>query len=142
MKKCILTIVFACIFVSVNAQSYTGARDSKLNVGFEAYGHGSGIKATYDYGIDKLFSVGIGASFFLSNDRDDYFIYARTGVHLGEVLDLPTQLDIYPGVDLGYLSSGNVGINGYLGARYFFTKKIGIFAEIGNSGSIGLSIVL
>lgn len=142
MKKFAFILVLSCFFFTANAQSYSGAGDSKLNAGFEIYGYGSGIKATYDYGINELFSVGAGASFFLSNDKDDYFIYARTGVHLGEVLDLPYQLDIYPGVDLGYLSSGNIGINGYIAARYFVTKNIGIFAEIGNSGAVGLSLCL
>jgi hypothetical protein len=59
---------------------------------------------------------------------------------LGELLDLPCRLDIYPGLELGYLSRSDVGITGYLGIRYFFSDRFGLFAEIGNNGAIGLSI--
>lgn len=125
--------------MSVNAQSYDGKGDSKFNIGYEAYGYGNGIKATYDYGLGELFSIGAGASAYFNDDENDYFIYARTQVHLGIAFDMSCKLDIYPGVELGYLSSEKVGITGYIGMRYFITKKMGLFAEIGNNGSVGLS---
>ena len=139
MKKILIILCISLGYMSVNAQSYDGKGDSKFNIGYEAYGFGNGIKATYDYGLGELFSIGAGASAYFNDDENDYFIYARTQVHLGIAFDMSCKFDIYPGVELGYLSSEKVGIAGYIGMRYFITKKIGLFAEIGNNGSVGLS---
>ena len=125
--------------LSVYSQSYDGKGDRKINLGYEAYGFGNGIKATFDYGLSDLFSFGAGASAYFNDDENDYFIYARSQVHFGIVFDLPSCLDIYPGVELGYLSSDKVGIAGYVGIRYCITEKFGFFAEIGNNGSVGLT---
>ncbi|MDH3322436.1 MAG: hypothetical protein OEM04_05550, partial [Flavobacteriaceae bacterium] len=88
------------------------------------------------------FSLGAGFTYFFDDDENDYFIFARTNVHFGELFDLPEALDIYPGVEIGYLSRGDIGICGYLGIRYFFTERFGIFAELGSDGAVGLSINL
>lgn len=139
MKKTLITLGFLLSLISVNGQSYDGKGDSKFNIGYEAYGFGNGLKASYDYGLGELFSVGAGGSVYFDNEENDYFIYARTQVHLGIAFDLPCKFDIYPGVELGYLSSEKVGIAGYLGLRYFISDKVGLFAEIGNNGALGLS---
>ncbi len=137
-----MPVVIFLITIGSQAQSYKGKGDHKINVGYDLYGLGNGIKATYDLGLSKTFSLGVGGTYFLSNSDEDYFIYLRAGYHFGDIFDLPRQLDIYPGVELGYVSTENIGIAGYIGVRYFFTKKIGIFAEIGNNGTIGLSFNL
>lgn len=142
MKNLFFTFIIFIFTLPVFAQSYEGQGDMKFDVGYEIYGKGTGIKTTFDYGLGELFSVGLGASFYLSNEVNDYFIYGRTSLHFGELLDLPCRLDIYPGIELGYLSSNDIGIGGYLGIRYFFSEKIGVFAEIGNNGSVGISINL
>ena len=139
MKKILIILCISLGYMSVDAQSYDGKGDSKFNIGYEAYGYGNGIKATYDYGLGELFSIGAGASAYFNDDENDYFIYARTQVHLGIAFDMSCKFDIYPGVELGYLSSEKIGIAGYIGIRYFITKKMGLFAEIGNNGSVGLS---
>ena len=139
MKK---TVIILCILlgaITVYSQSYDGKGDKMINLGYEAYGFGEGVKATFDYGLNDLFSIGGGASVYSNHDENDYYIYARTNVHLGIVLDLPCKLDIYPGLAIGYLSSEKVGISGYVGFRYLFTEKFGLFAELGNNGAIGLS---
>ena len=139
MKKIIITLCILLGAISIHAQSYDGKGDSKLNIGYEAYGYGNGVKATYDYGLSDLFSVGAGASAYFNDGENDYFIYARTHVHLGIAFDLGCNFDIYPGLELGYLSSEKIGLGGYIGFRYFITKKMGIFAELGNNGSVGLT---
>ncbi len=139
MKKILIILCISLGSMSINAQSYDGKGDSKINFGYEAYGFGNGIKLTYDYGLGDLFSIGAGASAYFNDAENDYFIYARTQVHLGIAFDMSSKLDIYPGVELGYLSSEKIGIVGFIGFRYFITKKMGLFAEIGNSGAIGLS---
>ena len=134
-----MTVIVFLLTMNLTAQSYKGKGDNKINLGYDLYGLGNGIKVTYDLGLSKTFSLGIGGTYFISNSDEDYFIYLRTSYHFGDLLDLPRQLDIYPGVELGYLSTENIGIAGYIGIRYYFTKKFGVFSEIGNNGTIGLS---
>lgn len=140
MKKLIATALLVMAFSSMHAQSYEGKGDSKINVGYEIYGIGPGIKTTFDYGLGELLSIGAGATFYFDDEEQDYFIYGRTNIHLGIVWDLPARLDIYPGVELGIKSSSEVGFVGYLGVRYCISKRLSLFAEIGNYGSAGLSI--
>lgn len=142
MKNSMIIFTLFILSISINAQSYDCMGDQKFNIGYDFYGYGSGVKATYDYGLGSLFSIGAGVSYYFNNDENDYFLYGRTNFHLADLLDLPRQLDIYPGVEIGYLSSNDIGISGYVGLRYFFSKRLGVFAEIGTNGAIGLSIDL
>jgi hypothetical protein len=142
MKKLVfMLMVFAG--VAVSAQAYTGKGDQKVNLGFNAWGYGTGITATYDYGLNQLISVGAGANAYFDGYKDNnkdnrVFIFGRVNFHLKEALELPEKLDIYPGVDLGVLGR-DFGIGAHIGARYFFTEKVGVFAEVGNNGSLGVS---
>lgn len=139
MKNLLITLCFLLGVFFSYGQSFDGKGDQKINIGYEAYGFGTGVKATYDYGLGKLFSIGAGASAYFNDGENDYYIYARSQVHLGIAFDFPCQFDLYPGIELGYLSSEKIGVSGYLGIRYFITKKMGVFAEIGNNGSVGLT---
>ncbi|ASK31087.1 hypothetical protein CEY12_13645 [Chryseobacterium sp. T16E-39] len=146
MKK--LVFIFMVIFcgATINAQAWNGKGDQKIQLGFSAWGYGTGITGTYDYGLNKLISVGAGLNGYFSgyknNDNDNrVFIFGRVNFHLKEALQLPEKLDIYPGVDLGILGK-DFGIGAHIGARYFFTEKIGVFAEVGNNGSLGVSLNL
>ena len=140
MKKSLILFVLFILSLTATAQSYDGRGDQKFNIGYHFYGYeNSGVKATYDIGLSEMFSVGAGATYFINSDENDYFIYARTNLHLASLLDLPQQLDIYPGLEIGYLSRNDIGITGYLGVKYFISKKIGLFAEFGTFGSAGLS---
>ncbi|AZA61967.1 DUF6646 family protein [Chryseobacterium indoltheticum] len=142
MKKLVfMLMVFAG--VAVSAQAYTGKGDQKVNLGLNAWGYGTGITATYDYGLNQLISVGAGANAYFDGYKDNnkdnrVFIFGRVNFHLNEALELPEKLDIYPGVDLGVLGR-DFGIGAHIGARYFFTEKVGVFAEVGNNGSLGVS---
>lgn len=142
MKKLVfMLMVFAG--VAVSAQAYTGKGDQKVNLGLNAWGYGTGITATYDYGLNQLISVGAGANAYFDGYKDNnkdnrVFIFGRINFHLNEALELPEKLDIYPGVDLGVLGR-DFGIGAHIGARYFFTEKVGVFAEVGNNGSLGVS---
>lgn len=142
MKKLVfMLMVFAG--VAVSAQAYTGKGDQKVNLGLNAWGYGTGISATYDYGLNQLISVGAGANAYFDGYKDNnkdnrVFIFGRVNFHLKEALELPEKLDIYPGVDLGVLGR-DFGIGAHIGARYFFTEKVGVFAEVGNNGSLGVS---
>jgi hypothetical protein len=145
MKTYIISILCLLTFSWAQSQSYSygGRGDQKLEFGYSFYGYGDGIKVNYDYGLSDLFSIGAGGNYFFDSDEsedNDYYVYARTNVHLGVALDLPSKFDIYPGLQLGYLSRGDVGFSAYLGLRYFISKRIGLFAELGNQGAAGISI--
>jgi hypothetical protein len=146
MKKLLFTAFFITCFSFANAQAYTGKGDQKLNFGLNAWGYGTGLTGTYDYGINDLLSVGAGLNVFFANYKNDnkdnnLFAFARANFHLNKALDLPEKLDLYPGVDIGVVGK-EFGFGAHLGARYFFTQKIGVFAELGNNGSLGVSINL
>ena len=130
----------------VNAQAWTGKGDQKINAGLSAWGYGTGITGTYDYGLNKLISVGAGLNIYFDNyknndDKNRAFVFGRINFHLKDALQLPEKLDIYPGADVGVVGS-NFGLGAHIGARYFFTERVGVFAEVGNNGSLGVSINL
>ncbi|MBQ0152172.1 MAG: hypothetical protein KBS61_04695 [Chryseobacterium sp.] len=143
MKKLVFMMVAMLTGAFANAQAYTGKGDQKVNLGLNAYGYGTGITATYDYGLNQLISVGGGANAYFDGYKDNnkdnrVFVFGRVNFHLSEALELPAKFDLYPGVDLGVLGK-DFGIGAHIGVRYFFTDKIGVFAEVGNNGSLGVS---
>lgn len=146
MKRLVFALMLVAGFSMVNAQAYIGKGDQKLNFGLNAWGYGTGITGTYDYGINELLSVGGGLNVYFDNYKDhnkdnNLFVFGRLNFHLNKALELPENLDIYPGVDLGVVGK-DFGIGAHLGARYFFNDKIGVFAEVGNNGSLGVSLNL
>ena len=143
MKK--IVFVFAMFFLGqmTFAQAWEGNGDQKLQVGFNGWGNGSGITATYDYGISKLISVGAGANFYFSGYKDDnkdnnYFAFGRLNFHLQDALGMPSKWDLYPGLDVGVIGN-TFGLGAHLGVRYFFNNNVGAFIEAGNNGSLGVS---
>ncbi|WP_027378763.1 DUF6646 family protein [Chryseobacterium daeguense] len=146
MKKLIPMFMIIFSGTAVNAQAWTGKGDQKINAGLSAWGYGTGITGTYDYGLNNLISVGAGLNVYFNdykdNDKDNrVFAFGRLNFHLKETLQLPEKLDIYPGIDVGVVGR-EFGLGAHIGARYFFTDRIGVFAEVGNNGSLGVSINL
>lgn len=137
MKNLLLTIGLLAGVLSY-AQAWTGAGDQKAQAGLNVWGFGTGPTATYDYGLSNLISVGGGANVYFNEDEDNPFIFGRIGFHLQEALALPSEIDVYPGVNVG-MAGRNFGLGVYLGARYFFTENWGAFIEAGNNGSFGVS---
>ena len=145
MKKCFLVALMLGFSQLSIAQAWNGEGDQKVQIGLSAWGNGTGITGTYDYGLSNLISVGGGANIYFNNNahhnNDNIFIFGRLNFHLQDALGLPDQWDIYPGADVGVLGN-TFGLGVHLGARYFFNDKFGAFVELGNNGSIGVSINL
>lgn len=146
MKKLFFMLILIFAGTAADAQAWTGKGDQKVNAGLSAWGYGTGITGTYDYGLNSLISVGAGLNVYFdnykdSNDENRVFAFGRVNFHLKNALQLPEKLDIYPGVDVGVVGR-NFGLGAHIGARYFFTERIGVFAEVGNNGSLGVSINL
>ncbi|WOC52201.1 hypothetical protein BPO_1554 [Bergeyella porcorum] len=144
MKKLILAFSMLFAVGTASAQAWNGKGDQKVQVGLNGWGYGTGITGSYDYGLGKIVSVGAGANVYFDGYKDNnkdnnFFVFGRVGFHLQEPLNLPSQWDIYPGVNLGLLGS-DFGIGAHLGVRYFFNNKVGIYGEFGNNGSLGVSI--
>lgn len=143
MKKLILGAAMMLFSQVAFGQAWNGKGDQKAQVGFNGWGYGTGITATYDYGITNLLSLGGGANMYFDGYKDgnkdnNFFVFGRLNAHLQEPLGLPEKWDIYPGVDLGLLGR-DFGIGAHVGVRYFFTDKVGIYGEFGNNGSLGVS---
>ena len=146
MKKLLVTLMLTIFAQLFFAQAWNGAGDQKVQIGLSGWGNGTGITGTYDYGVTDLISLGGGANLYFDNYKDNnednkFFVFGRVNFHLQDVLSLPEQWDVYPGVDVGVLGN-TFGLGVHLGARYFFNDKFGMFLEAGNNGSIGVSINL
>ncbi|MDR1877813.1 MAG: hypothetical protein LBQ84_09345 [Flavobacteriaceae bacterium] len=124
-----------------NAQTFKGTNDQKVQLGLNVFGYGTGVTGSYDYGLMDWLSIGGGGDFYWSYDDDKFFVYGRVNFHLGDVIGLPLNMDIYPGLNIGARTEG-FGMTAHLGYRYFFNDRVGAFVEVGNQGALGFSINL
>jgi hypothetical protein len=115
------------------AQGYSGRGDQKFQVGANFQDNGTGITASYDYGLGENISIGAISSYVLgiNSDIDNgargrFDAKARFSAHLGPVMGISDRFDLYPGLDLGLKNFGF-----HTGARYFFSDGIGVFTELG-----------
>lgn len=132
MRKLLIAVVFVLAVASVNAQAFEGTGDQKFQIGANFQDRGTGIMASYDYGLGENFSIGFSSSYVLGvpewidadfDDRID--LRARFNANLGSVFQMGDQVDVYPGLDLSLKNFG-----AHLGIRYFFTDGFGVFSEI------------
>lgn len=115
----------------VNAQAFTGEGDNKLQIGANIQDAASGINLSFDYGLGENISVGVSSTYALGvndlidadfGDRID--LKGRFNAHLGSILGIDDNFDLYPGLNLSLKNFG-----GHLGARYFFSEGFGVFTE-------------
>ncbi|MGB5437351.1 MAG: DUF6646 family protein [Maribacter sp.] len=132
MKKVFVVLTMLLGVSFVNAQAYEGKDDSKFQIGANFQENGTGIVVTYDYGLGENFSIGATSSYVLGVEEsidasfDNRFdLKARFNANLGSVMQLPSNVDVYPGLNLGLKNFG-----GHLGTRYFFSDGFGLFAEV------------
>jgi hypothetical protein len=78
-----------------------------------------GFTTTYLLGADSILDV-------KPAFEDRFDLKARFNANLGNVFKLDSNMDIYPGLNLGLRNFG-----AHLGVRYFFTDGFGLFAEGG-----------
>ncbi|MFC4816215.1 MULTISPECIES: DUF6646 family protein [unclassified Flavobacterium] len=140
MNNKILTLVFLFSAFLANAQqAYTGKGDTKMHIGANFQDGGTGLNVGSDFGLGENISIGFSASYLLDvkevtvadetikpkfKDRIDAKL--RFNANIGNVMTLPEQIDIYPGLDLGVKNFG-----GHLGVRYFFSEGFGLQTEFG-----------
>ena len=144
-----------------------GAGDGLLNLGIgltNYYSNRMPVGLSYEYGFTD--DISAGAQFDYMGGGTTYYytvtyLGARGSYHFNRLLNLNEEkFDLYAGVGLGYQSwrptsdfyrsyyTYNSGLffNYFAGGKYYFTKKVGAFVELGYTGisssRIGLSLKL
>jgi outer membrane protein G len=136
MKKIFASaMIFTVGLVMAQTDAYKGVGDIKVNLGANLQDGGTGIISSVDYGLGESFSIGAQAGYLLGVDEldgggkpvfgDRFDLKVRLNANLGSVLKLPSNVDVYPGLNLGLKNFG-----GHLGARYFFDKGFGLYTEM------------
>ena len=135
MKKFLVSAMFLAVgLVSAQTDAYKGEGDIKVNLGANLQDGGTGIVSSLDYGVGESFSIGAQAGYLLGVKEiagvkpdfgDRFEVKLRLNANLGSVLKLPSNVDVYPGLNLGLKNFG-----GHLGARYFFDKGFGLYTEM------------
>lgn len=131
MKNIVLGLMFVFGVATMSAQAFDGKGDSKFQVGASFQDNGTGITATYDYGLGENFSIGLSTGYVLGVNEligadfgDRINLVARFNANIGSVMNIGDAVDIYPGLNLSTKQFG-----GHLGGRYFFSDGFGIFTE-------------
>lgn len=145
MKK-VFTIALLAVATLASAQAYKGKGDKKFQVAASFQDGGTGINVSSDFGLGENISLGFSATYLLSaqnrpfqdgsyffiplinegkaNFEDKFDVKARFNANIGNVIGLPSQMDLYPGLHLGLRNFGT-----HVGFRYFFTTGFGLFTE-------------
>ncbi len=164
MKKIVLvlTVIFS---LAANVQAQNGAfnkSDKFLNIGVgvnSAYQRGIPLGASFEVGITNDISVGANVDYLSSNYKftntklsfTTIYFAARASYHFNNLFKIENEkIDLYAGPSLGYRvfcwkdnSNNSLGdaygsgvyIGMHVGAKYYFTEKIGAFVEGGDVGS-------
>ena len=144
----LLAVMLTTSFVGFS-QAYKKG-DNLVNVGIGvANTYGTAFGASFEHGFTENISAGGSADFLsysvLGSGYSWLYFSARGSFHAGELLKAGDKLDPYIGAGLGYLSAGGAsGFGGiypqiHIGARYYFSDKLGAFAEAG-AGSAALKL--
>lgn len=166
MKK--LTFLFILLFASgaIFAQSPIGNGGKQINFGTGFSSYGVPLYFGMDFGVHDDVTIGFNLSYRSYRERwsgSKYShavmgIFGNANYHFNTILQIPRDWDVYAGISLGYyvwsLDSGyggsaasGLGLDGQIGARYYFSDRWGVNLELGggnvsSGGRIGLSYKL
>ncbi|VXB26029.1 conserved exported hypothetical protein [Flavobacterium sp. 9AF] len=162
MKKLLLLITtFLATYNLANAQAPLENGKLQLNAGLGTSGWGTPIYVGLDYGLGNNITLGSEISY---RSYDSYGfkmsilgIQGNANYHFNEVLEIPSQWDLYAGLSLNYynwnfkddyaeqvVDDTHFGIGIQIGGRYFFTDNFAINLEGGggnatSGGKIGIT---
>ncbi len=168
MRKILATIIVvmsAMFGLQANAQNVMQKGTNLMTVGLGITNNVIPISVAFDHGmVDNLFdspnaalSLGGMAGAEFGKNYNGFFIGPRVGLHYHFIPQLDTYFALMLGLESGNakyedenikVNSGWVSTLGWgvhLGARYFFTPAVGMFAEIGGGYSfanIGIAFKL
>lgn len=163
-KLLLAVFAFATLgLTSASAQVYQKG-DNLLNLGIGlGGGFGTPMGASFEHGFTDKISGGAMVTYSGTSSAypggDIKYTYIIAGARASYHLDFGVEnLDPYIGAMLGYnvatvstpsgyagpkLTAGGVAYGGHVGARYYFTEKVGGFAEVGYGVAnltVGLSL--
>ena len=131
MKKIVFALLLTVTSSALFAQAFEGKGDQKFQVGVNLQDHGTGVNASFDYGLGENISIGVSSSYLLgvkealdAHFEDRYDLKGRFNANIGNVLNIDDNFDLYPGLSFSLKNFG-----GHIGARYFFTSGFGVYAE-------------
>lgn len=148
MKKLVLVFILGFIGHFGFSQSPLGEGNVQINAGLGLNNwDGTPIYAGIDYGVGPLITIGGQVAF-----SDNVFgLGGNFNYHFDELLTLPSEWNVYGGLNIGYIQVDNGGsdvdLGAQVGARYFFSPNVGINLELGggtqvSGGKVGITIVL
>jgi len=144
MKKIIL---FFGLLLSAGVTSAQSAGDVQINGGIGYSGPGFIVYGSADFGVADKITVG-GELFYRGTSKGD-IEYSNIGIlftsnfHFAQYIRVPSNLDLYGGLSLGYYNwahtskyrwlkpyyDSGVALRLQSGARWFFTQNFGVNAE-------------
>lgn len=139
MKKILLIALLWMGVSAVQAQAPLEVEKFQLNVraGFSTYG--IPLSLGVDYGVYENITVGADLGYRSAPLFSVVGISANGNYHFGNMLNIPTNFDVYAGLNVGYnkvlVSSVSdfsaLGLGLQLGGRYFFDDKWAVGLELG-----------
>ncbi|HPE77906.1 MAG TPA: outer membrane beta-barrel protein [Draconibacterium sp.] len=166
MRKQILTLILIMATSTIFAQGPISKGQSQINLGVGLSSWGVPVYFGFDYGVHKDVTLGGELTYRGYDERWDKHDYHHsvTGIsgnanyHFNTVLNIPSPWDFYAGLNLGFYSwnsskeyygshTSGLGLGAQIGARYYFSKKVGINLEFGggnafSGGKFGVTIKL
>ncbi len=161
MKK--LALIFSVIVLlgyTTNAQPIQEG-ETQINAGLGLSTYGLPVYAGVEFGLENNFSVGGELSY---RKYSKYSIYSPTittiaafgNYHFNELLEIPSEWDVYAGLNLGYsiwsnndvydyswFKGSGVYITGQIGGRYYVNDNFAINLELGggtySGGKLGVT---
>lgn len=158
MKRHLITLFLAMAAATVFAQYPLGTGQYQVNGGTGLSSWGFPFYGGFDYGFNEDISIGAELSYRqYQKKKDELYLIKGFSVngnyHFSEILDLPKNIDVYGGLNIGFFQS-NSGIFSFnrwntgaqVGARYYFKNNLAFNLEAGSGnafsgGKLGLTYI-
>lgn len=140
MKKILLLTILIIGVASMFALPLnTGGMQVNAGLGL---GYGIPIYVGADYGITPDITAGGEVTVYFWDSHTYFSVFANGNYHFVNLLNLPSNTDLYAGLSLGVDTwySSYIDIYGQLGGRYYFTDKLGANIEFKGARHSGIKV--
>lgn len=154
MKKLLILCALCFSGTALLAQGDLERGENQINAGIGFSGWGIPLYVGLDHGFRENFTLGAEASFrgYRENFQSIRYRHSIIGIagngnyHFNDLLELPSEWDLYAGLNLGFYiwsspsaypgtNASGLGLGGQIGGRYFFTSRTAFNLEFGG-GSV------
>lgn len=150
MRKYLAVIAFLVFSIGVQAQNPIPAGTKYVNFGVGFSNYGVPLYGGMDFGIGHNISLGFNVSHRFNYDFADWGAAGTFNYHFNQVLNIPSQWDVYAGFNIGTVfgnSHSDLDLGGQIGFRYFFNSSVGLNLQFGggnnfSDGTIGITFKL